>query len=103
MIGAAIKQTLASIAVESKDVAQHAEEPGPEQVGTLRKEGVEVGAGVFDAPRIDTGGKRHVCLAGVYAKQGKESGEVRVVAAVEHHKPGVDGEWPRGVVYLDGI
>ena len=78
-------------AVETRDVGEHAQERGPQQVAALGEDRVQAGARPFERVIRERDGERHVGFGGRNAQFLEKRDEMRVRAVVEHEKTGVDG------------
>ncbi len=90
-----------SLAVETQDVANHAEEPRSQEVAPLREQRIQAGAVVFQAARLVTHREAHAALLGGDAKFREQPDEIRVGAVVEDDESCVHLPAPAGL--LDGV
>jgi hypothetical protein len=82
-------------AVEAQNLAQHGPKAWPQQVGPLRKNGLQVGAAPFQRAAPARAGarhlhrKRHVGARSRNVQRAQQGDQPRVGALVEHQKPRV--------------
>ncbi len=84
-------QVVYRLTIEAHDIAQHAPEPGRQQVAALGKQAVEVVAVIFDAGARVVHRKAHFGRLETHVQLTQQFDEVRVGPVVEHNETGIDG------------
>ena len=77
--------------MKSKNLPQAPQEAGIDKASALREHRVEIVAGVFEPPLIQTNRKRHRALFGSDAEVIEQRGEVRIVLGVVDNEARIDG------------
>ncbi len=90
-------------AIEAQDVANHAPECRPQQVGTLREQAVERRAVVLQPGGCALHGKGHLARLACNAELFEQGEEVGIGAVVEHDEARVDGNRSALVLHLVSV